>query len=58
MTRKGIQQFMLGSVMNNEPQALSVDVGAVVLESHKNWIDKSPVKSLQISAEYLKGKVK
>ena len=39
-------------------QALSVDVGAVVLESHKNWIDKSPVKSLQISAEYLKGKVK
>ena len=38
-------------------QALSVDVEAVVLESHKNWIDKSPVKSLQVSAEYLKEKI-
>ena len=35
-------------------QALAVDVDAVILESHKNWIDKSPVKSLQRSAEFLK----
>ena len=34
-------------------QALGVGVDAVVLESHKNWIDKSPVRSLQVSAEYL-----
>ena len=35
-------------------QALSVNVDAVILESHRNWVDKSPVKSLQVSAEYLK----
>lgn len=35
-------------------QALSVDAEAVILESHRNWIDKSPVKSFQVSAEYLK----
>ena len=34
-------------------QALSVDVDAIILESHRNWIDNSPVKSLQVSAEYL-----
>ena len=34
-------------------QALSVGVDAVILESHRNWVDNSPVKSLQISAEYL-----
>ncbi len=28
-------------------------VDAVVLESHKNWIDKSPVKSFQLSAEFM-----
>lgn len=33
--------------------ALSVDVDAVILESHKNWADKSPIKSLQMSAEFL-----
>lgn len=27
---------------------------AVILESHRNWVDKSPVKSLQCSADYLK----
>ena len=32
-------------------------VEAVVLESHKNWIDNSPVKSLQVSAYYLKDNV-
>lgn len=34
-------------------QALSVGVGAVILESHKNWPEKSPVKSLQMSAGFL-----
>ena len=30
---------------------------AVVLESHKNWIDKDPVKSLELSAEWLNGRI-
>ena len=30
---------------------------AVILESHRNWIDKNPVKSLQLSAEYLNERV-
>ena len=34
-------------------KALSIGVESVVLESHKNWIDNSPVKSLQVSAEFL-----
>lgn len=29
-------------------------VKAIILETHKNWIDDSPVKSFQISSEYLK----
>lgn len=28
-------------------------VDAVILESHKNWVDKSPVKSFQLSAKFL-----
>ncbi len=28
-------------------------IEAVILESHRNWIDKSPVKSLQLSARWL-----
>ena len=35
-------------------QALFVGVDAVILESHRNWVDNSPVKSLQVSAAYLK----
>ena len=35
--------------------ALENGVEAVILESHKNWIDRDPVKSLELSAEYLKG---
>ena len=35
-------------------QALSAGVDAVILESHKNWADKSPVKSLQLSGDFLK----
>ena len=36
--------------------AIAEDNGikAVVLESHKNWIDKDPVKSLELSATWLK----
>lgn len=34
-------------------QAMAVNVSAVILESHKNWIDGSPVKSIQKSAEFL-----
>lgn len=28
-------------------------IEAVILESHRNWIDKSPVKSLELSAKWL-----
>ena len=28
-------------------------IDAVILESHRNWIDKSPVKSLELSAKWL-----
>ncbi len=38
--------------------ALENGVEAVVLESHKNWIDKDPVKSLELSAQWLKERVK
>ena len=34
--------------------ALQNGTEAVVLESHKNWIDKDPVKSLELSARWLK----
>lgn len=34
--------------------ALDHDVDAIILESHRNWIDKSPVKSMQISADFLR----
>ena len=36
-------------------QALSVGVDAVILETHKNWIEGSPMKSLEISAKFLNG---
>lgn len=35
-------------------QALEAEVDAIILESHKNWPEKSPVKSLQLSADFLK----
>ena len=34
-------------------QALAMGVDAVILESHRNWVDNSPVKSFQLSAKYL-----
>lgn len=39
-------------------QALSVDVAAIILESHKNWLDNSPIRSLERSAVFLKEHVK
>lgn len=35
-------------------KAKELKVEAVILESHRNWIDKSPVKSFEVSARYLK----
>ena len=34
-------------------KAKAAGVEAVILESHRNWIDKSPVKSFERSAEFL-----
>ena len=36
--------------------AMENGIEAVVLESHKNWIDKDPVKSLELSAKWLKAR--
>lgn len=35
-------------------QANEAGVDAVILESHKNWVDNSPLKSMELSAEFLK----
>jgi len=32
-------------------------VKAIILETHKNWVDNSPIKSFQLSAEFLKKKI-
>lgn len=34
-------------------KAKELGVEAVILESHRNWVDKSPLKSLTRSAEFL-----
>ena len=34
--------------------AVGNGVEAVVLESHRNWVDKDPLKSLELSAEWLR----
>lgn len=39
-------------------QALAANVDAVILESHKNWAEKSPLKSLQMSAAFMKEHVR
>ena len=39
-------------------QALAANVDAVILESHKNWAEKSPLKSLQMSAAFMKENVR
>ena len=38
-------------------QAKAVGCEAVILESHRNWIDKSPINSLQLSSKYLNERV-
>lgn len=38
-------------------QAKSVNCEGVILESHRNWIEKSPIKSLQLSSRYLNERV-
>lgn len=38
-------------------QAKAAGIEAVILESHRNWINKSPIKSFQLSAKYLKERV-
>ena len=38
-------------------QAKEAGCEAVILESHRNWIDKNPVKSFQLSAKYLNERV-
>lgn len=38
-------------------QAKTAGCEAVILESHRNWLHKSPVKSFQLSAKYLNEKV-
>lgn len=38
-------------------QAKNAGCDAVILESHRNWIDKSPVKSFQLSSKYLNERV-
>lgn len=35
-------------------QAKAAGVDAIILESHKNWVEKSPVKSIQLSSEFMK----
>lgn len=34
-------------------QAKKVNVDAVILESHRNWAEKSPLKSMELSAEFM-----
>ncbi|MCM1027970.1 MAG: sugar phosphate isomerase/epimerase [Roseburia sp.] len=35
-------------------QAKAAGVDAVILESHKNWAEKSPLKSIELSAEFMR----
>ncbi len=34
-------------------QAKATGIDVVILESHRNWVDKSPVKSLELSGKWL-----
>lgn len=38
-------------------RAMGTGVEAVILESHRNWVDGSPVKSLELSAKWLNGRM-
>ena len=49
--------LLLQALLDNGAEFVMKRVGveAVVLESHRNWVEKSPVKSFQVSAEFLNG---
>ena len=38
-------------------QALSVNVDVIILESHKNWVNGSPIESLKLSAGFMNQEV-
>ena len=50
----GIGNMPLDALM---AQAKAAGCEAVILESHRNWIDKSPINSLQLSSKYLNERV-
>lgn len=47
----GTGNMNLGALID---QAKENQVSAIILESHKNWIDKDPLKSLEVSSRFLK----
>ncbi len=48
----GTGNMALGSILETVQEAGKVK--AIVLETHKNWIDNDPVKSLTLSAQWFK----
>ena len=56
--RQGSVELGTGNMDLEGLCAIALDNGiqGVVLESHNNWIDKDPVKSLEVSAEWLNGR--
>ena len=48
----GTGNMALGSIL--ETVKTNTKVKAIVLETHKNWIDNDPVKSLTVSAEWFR----
>ena len=48
----GTGNMALGTILENVRAKSKVE--AIVLETHKNWIDNDPVKSLTVSAEWLR----
>ena len=48
----GTGNMALGTILENVQE--NTKVKAIVLETHKNWIDNDPVKSLSVSAEWFK----
>ncbi|WP_026519232.1 sugar phosphate isomerase/epimerase family protein [Butyrivibrio sp. FCS006] len=48
----GTGNMALGTILENVRATSKVE--AIVLETHKNWIDNDPVKSFTVSAEWLR----
>ncbi|MBQ9304075.1 sugar phosphate isomerase/epimerase [Butyrivibrio sp.] len=48
----GTGNMALGTILENVRATSKVE--AIVLETHKNWIDNDPVKSLTVSAEWFR----